>query len=235
MRIIAKCVNCKKEYEQIYCNNKFCALCKVLNEKKATKAYNLKLSILKKSRIVKCKLCKKDTSGYYNRIYCESCRIISRKISTQSTNIKKYLFKKSRIIQCKLCQKDTDGYYGRVYCDECKIIKINVKNIKPHLFKKSPIAQCKYCHKETQVYRGRPRLYCDKECLDKYRSPHKKLWYRKKHPLKKKKCKVCGCTISPRQNKVCGVACYERRSKYRSIKRFKDKLSNHFLAIPKTL
>ena len=168
MRIIAKCVNCKKEYEQIYCNNKFCALCKVLNEKKTTKAYNLKLSILKKSRIVKCKLCKKDTSGYYNRIYCESCRIISRKISTQSTNIKKYLFKKSRIIQCKLCQKDTDGYYGRVYCDECKIIKINVKNIKPHLFKKSPIAQCKYCQKDTNGCNG--RLYCSPSCKYMYLS-----------------------------------------------------------------
>ena len=168
MRIIAKCVNCKKEYEQIYCNNKFCALCKVLNEKKATKAYNLKLSILKKSRIVKCKLCKKDTSGYYNRIYCESCRIISRKISTQSTNIKKYLFKKSRIIQCKLCQKDTDGYYGRVYCDECKIIKINVKKIKPHLFRKSPITQCKYCQKDTNGCNG--RLYCSPSCKYMYLS-----------------------------------------------------------------
>ena len=168
MRIIAKCVNCKKEYEQIYCNNKFCALCKVLNEKKKTKAYNLKLSILKKSRIVKCKLCKKDTSGYYNRIYCESCRIISRKISTQSTNIKKYLFKKSRIIQCKLCQKDTDGYYGRVYCDECKIIKINVKKIKPHLFRKSPITQCKYCQKDTNGCNG--RLYCSPSCKYMYLS-----------------------------------------------------------------
>ena len=168
MRIIAKCVNCKKEYEQIYCNNKFCALCKVLNEKKTTKAYNLKLSILKKSRIVKCKLCKKDTNGYYNRIYCESCRIISRKISTQSTNIKKYLFKKSRIIQCKLCQKDTDGYYGRVYCDECKIIKINVKKIKPHLFRKSPITQCKYCQKDTNGCNG--RLYCSPSCKYMYLS-----------------------------------------------------------------
>ena len=168
MRIIAKCVNCKKQYQQLYSNNKFCASCKVLNEKKATKAYNLKLSILKKSRIVKCKLCKKDTSGYYNRIYCESCRIISRKISTQSTNIKKYLFKKSRIIQCKLCQKDTDGYYGRVYCDECKIIKINVKNIKPHLFKKSPIAQCKYCQKDTNGCNG--RLYCSPSCKYMYLS-----------------------------------------------------------------
>ena len=132
MTFVAKCIRCRSNFDQIFSNTRYCQSCKIISKKETTNAKNLKLSILRKSRIVQCKYCKKDTSGYYGKIYCPPCKIISKKLTSDAKNLKRHLYKKSRIVQCKYCKKDTGGYHQKSYCSSlCKYSYWNIpKNIK---------------------------------------------------------------------------------------------------------
>ena len=78
---------------------------------------------------------------------------------------------------------------------------------------------CKNCGKEIEWYRGRPRVYCDRECLDEYNIKYKKDWYREKHPLKTNNCLTCNKLVVGK--KYCSKQCYPVvGSTWFKIKRF---------------
>jgi len=92
---------------------------------------------------------------------------------------------------------------------------------------------CKSCGKEIEWYRGRPRVYCNRKCLDEYRIKYKAIWYREKHPFKTNICLTCNrLIIYTKYNgkKYCSVLCHPKRLNWYKIQRF-EKLKKELIDI----
>ena len=83
---------------------------------------------------------------------------------------------------------------------------------------------CKNCTKLIDsLYGGRPRVYCDRKCLDEYHVKYLKNRYREKHPPKTNICVTCYRSFIGNR-KYCSNLCYPNsrisKSIWYKIKRF---------------
>ena len=66
---------------------------------------------------------------------------------------------------------------------------------------------CKNCGKETECYRGRPKIFCDRKCINEYNNKHRKNYYREKHLPKTNICVTCYRSFIGNR-KYCSNLCY---------------------------